>query len=93
MTIELTTDTLLVHSSHMATSKKRLNISLSPEMEKIIKLSAKRDSVPEATKAAELLKLALEIEEDAAFSMVIKDRLATPKDKYVSHTEAWKHLK
>lgn len=69
-------------------------MSLSPEMEKVIKQSAKRDSVPEATKAAELLKIALGIEEDAAFGMLLHDRDdGTPEEKYISHQKAWKHIK
>ena len=78
----------------MSTSKKRLNISLSPEMEKIIKQSAKRDSVPEATKAAELLKIALDFEEDMAFGMLLHDRDDnTSEEKYISHRNAWKNIK
>ncbi len=62
-------------------------------MEKVIRESAKRDAVPEATKAAELLKIALEIEEDAVFGILLADRLKTPETKYMSHTSAWKNTK
>jgi len=56
--------------------------------EEAISALAKRDQVPEATKAGELLRLALEIEEDR-----VLDALATQRDKkgvkFVSHKEAW----
>ena len=77
----------------MPTTKKRLNITLSSDLEKVLKMSAKRDNVPQATKATELIKLALEIEEDALLGEMLKDRINTPLSKFVSHEEAWKHLK
>lgn len=39
----------------MATSKKRINISVSDAVEEAVATLAKRDRVPQATKAAELL--------------------------------------
>lgn len=79
----------------MPTSKKRLNISLSPEMDKLIRQSARRDDMPEATKAAELIKIALELEEDMVLGQMLEERLRehVPESKYISHKEAWKHLK
>jgi len=72
----------------MPTTKKRMNISLSTDVEKTIARLAKRDQVPEATKAVQLLRLALEIEGDAVW-----DRLASERDtsraKFISHKEAW----
>ncbi len=63
-------------------------------MEKIIKQSARRDAVPEATKAAELLKVALDFEEDMVFGMLLHDRDDnTPLEKYISHDKAWKNIK
>lgn len=53
-----------------------------------IKELAKRDKMPEATKAAELLRVALEIYEDQ-----IWDKVAGQRDKrgvkFVSHKKAW----
>ena len=50
---------------------------------------AKRDRVPLATKAAHLLSMALEIEEDQ-----VLDALAAKRDarraKFVSHALAWR---
>ncbi len=72
----------------MPTLKKRLNITLSPEMEGAIKQLAKRDKVPQARKITELLLTALEIEEDSVW-----DELAEKRDvsnaRFVSHKKAW----
>ncbi len=72
----------------MPTDKKRINVTLSKPVDTVLTKVARRDGVPTATKAAELLSLALEIEED-----VVWDKLATSRDKrkskFVSHEEAW----
>lgn len=72
----------------MATVKKRINISVPRSVEDAIARLAKRDELPQATKAGELLRLALEIEEDQVF-----DTIASKRDgigaKYVSHKKAW----
>ncbi len=72
----------------MATLKKRLNITLPKEARVYLKKLAMVDQVPEATKAAELLQMALEIEEDAYFSTVADERLKKGK-KSISHKEFW----
>lgn len=72
----------------MATNKRRLNISLSPELDAVIARLAKRDRVPEATKAGELLRLALEIEEDIVLGKLASTREKNTK-KFISHTAAW----
>jgi hypothetical protein len=73
----------------MATAKNRLNISLTPELEAALALSAKRATVPRATKAAELLRLALDIEEDVMLDTLAVDRVGQKKSKYVDHDAAW----
>ena len=73
----------------MATTKKRINITLPPAEEEAISRLAKRDQVPEATKAAQLLRLALEIEEDEVWDQIATERLKTSK-KMLSHKEVWK---
>jgi len=73
----------------MATTKKRINITLPPAEEEAISKLAKRDQVPEATKAAQLLRLALEIEEDEVWDQIATKRLKTSK-KMLSHKEVWK---
>jgi predicted DNA-binding protein len=72
----------------MATTKRRLNISLSKEVETLVSMMAKRDGVPEATKVGELLRTSLALEEDRALSLLAEERL---KDvgKKLSHKEVW----
>jgi hypothetical protein len=69
--------------------KTRINVSMSHDVERAIIALAKRDQVPHATKAAELLRQALEIEEDRVF-----DTIASARDqarvKFVSHKTAWR---
>jgi predicted Zn-ribbon and HTH transcriptional regulator len=72
----------------MPTTKKRLNVTLSPELEQIIKLLAERDDVPEATKAASLLKTAIEIEEDEILNKLAEAR-DTKGAKFISHEKTW----
>ncbi len=72
----------------MATTKKRLNITLSPELEWALAKIAKRDNVPEATKASELLHSALLVEEDSVWSRLAGERY-NQKSKHMSHKEAW----
>lgn len=72
----------------MTTVKKRINLSIGSDIEKMLGMLAKRDRVPQATKATELLRLALEIEEDQVWASVAEKR-----DKkgahFVSHEKAW----
>lgn len=73
----------------MATTKTRLNVSLSDDTKAAISKLAARDQVPDATFAARLIETALELEEDQVW-----DELATQRDtknaRFVSHEEAWK---
>lgn len=72
----------------MPTTKKRVNISLSSSMENILSSLAKRDQVPQATKAAELIRIAIELDEDQVFDSVALGR-DMEKIKFVSHKKAW----
>jgi hypothetical protein len=71
-------------------TKKRIQISISSEIERALSLLARRDLVPTATKAAHLLKQALEWEEDVVWDSVARGRMETPR--FVSHERAW-HIK
>ena len=73
----------------MPTSKKRINITLSNDIALFLKKIALRDDVPEATKAVELLKRALEIEEDEYFSAVADKRAADTTAGSLSHEDFW----
>ena len=72
----------------MPTTKKRINISLSPDMERAIDTLARRDDMPEATKAADLLRAALETEEDQVWDTLATTR-DTKKSKFIPHKKAW----
>ena len=72
----------------MPTTKKRVNVTLSDDLEKVLDMLSKRDNVPVATKASELIKIAIEIDEADVFSMVAEER-DTKDAKYVSHNKAW----
>lgn len=73
----------------MLTIKTRINISLSNSVRDALIKLARRDRIPQATKAARLLEIALEIEEDQ-----IWDAIATRRDaktvRYFSHDKVWK---
>jgi hypothetical protein len=72
----------------MATTKRRLNITLSPEADALISLIAKRDRVPAATKASELLDLSLALEEDRALTRLAEKRLKA-KGRKLTHKDVW----
>lgn len=72
----------------MPTLKKRLNISMAPEIESMVRQLAKRDQMPEATKAGQLLQVALEIEEDSVWDAIAAQR-DTKGSKFISHKKAW----
>lgn len=73
----------------MPTTKTRLNIILSPEIEIAIKRLAERDRISRAGKVTELLRAALEIEEDRVW-----DELAKKRDirgaRFLPHKKAWR---
>lgn len=72
----------------MATTKSRLNITLSKDAKQAIAKLAQRDEVPDATLAARLIETALELEED-----IVWDNLAHKRDTkqatYIPHDKAW----
>ncbi len=52
---------------------------------------AKRDQVPQATKAEELIRFALDLEEDRVLSEIAAER-DTPGAKFISHKNTWKNV-
>ena len=72
----------------MTTLKKRMNVSLPSEVEAALAILAKRDDVPQATKALHLIQIALEIEEDDVLNAIAEKRDAK-NTKFVSHKKAW----
>ncbi|MBU2633026.1 hypothetical protein KJ751_00765 [Patescibacteria group bacterium] len=72
----------------MTTVKKRLNITLSPEVKSAVKRLAQRDKMAQATKASQLLQIALETEEDQIWDK-IADQRDTKGTKFIPHKKAW----
>lgn len=72
----------------MATFKTRINLSISSDINTALTRLAERDEVPEATKASQLLQLAIEIEEDDVLNSLAKQR-DTKKVKFLSHKKVW----
>ncbi len=77
-----------MHWSRRPTKKKRLNITLSPEVETALEQLAERDNLSQSRKAAELLRTALEIEEDHVWDELASER-DTKDAEFVPHDEAW----
>jgi predicted transcriptional regulator len=73
----------------MATTKKRINISVSQELDDVLGKLAERDQVPQATKAEHLIRMAIEIEEDQVLDEIAQKR-DTNKARFVSHSVAWR---
>jgi predicted DNA-binding protein len=72
----------------MSTTKRRLNISLSKEVDEAITALAKRDQVPAATKISQLLLLSLTQEEDQLLSELAEARLQTSGQK-LAGADVW----
>jgi hypothetical protein len=72
----------------MATTKSRINISLSDDTKQAISKLASRHQVPPATFAVRLIETALELEEDQVWDQLAQKR-DTKNAQYVSHKDAW----
>jgi len=72
----------------MPTIKKRINISIADDLDKALTAIAKRDRVPQARKAVELLRLGIEVEENLLLERLASERLATAQ-KFISHKAVW----
>lgn len=72
----------------MATTKKRINISLPSSLDIMLSRIAKRDNIPQATKAVHLLEIALEIEEDVIFDKIANNR-DVKNAHFLNHKQAW----
>lgn len=73
----------------MATTKRRINISLPAETEALVFSLARRDQVPAAAKVRELLEQSLGMIEDEILSTAAEKRLQSPTKQKVSHTTIW----
>jgi hypothetical protein len=73
----------------MATTKSRLNVTLTKDAKQAISKLAQRDEVPDATLAARLIETALELEEDMVWDTLASER-DTKHATYIPHDNAWK---
>ena len=74
----------------MTTINKRINITTDKNTRRALIHSAKRDGVTTSAKAAELIRVALELEEDLALSAIANERLSQKNIKWIPHELAWK---
>lgn len=72
----------------MPTTKKRIYISLPKDTERALSKLAERDRMPQATKAARLIEIALETEEDRIWDAIAHKR-DTKDARFVPHHKAW----
>ena len=72
----------------MPTTKQRINLSVTPEIGIALEELAARDQTSVSTKTLELVRTALELEEDAVFVRLVKDREQV-KGKFISHDATW----
>lgn len=73
----------------MPTTKTRINITVSSDVERAIEKLARRDQVPQATKAGELLRMAIEFDEDIVLGAIASKR-DTKNAKFVSEKTVWR---
>jgi len=73
----------------MPSNKTRINLTVPAVMERDLQRIAKRDDRSLATTALDLLRRALEIEEDGALLRVAEER-EKKRTAFFSHTRAWK---
>ena len=76
------------YTGWMPTLNTRINITADEDIEKALTRAARRDQMPVAAKAVELLRLALELEEDLLLTE-IADARASKKVRFISHERAW----
>ena len=76
----------------MPTKKKRINVSLNKDAVIFLKHLALRDDVPEATKAAQLIEIAMVLDEDMEDARIADEVLKKSKGKTISHDAFWSKL-
>lgn len=76
----------------MPTQKKRMNVTLKKDMALFLKQLALRDDVPEATKAADLIEMAMVIEEDFQDAAIADEIMKRSKGKTMTQNEFWSKL-
>ncbi len=72
----------------MPTTKQRINLSVTTDMNRVLQKLASRDHASVAAKTLQLINVALELEEDAVLVELVNEREKV-KGKFVSHGAAW----
>jgi predicted DNA-binding protein len=88
-------DKQLLHSVIVEQNTKRMNLTLTDDTIKMIKTLAYIDNVSPTTKATEILKKGLELEEDTILLKIAEERLKELENgssKLISHEEIWKDI-
>ena len=73
----------------MPTSKKRTNVILPKDVDIVLTYLSERDDVSKSTKAVQLIKIAIQIEEDDVWNSLAEKR-DTKNARFISHKDAWK---
>lgn len=72
----------------MATNKKRINVTLDSDLEFLLETLASRDQMSQSSKAVQLIKMAIELDEDE-----VLNQLAEKRDKkgakFTDHNKSW----
>lgn len=76
----------------MPTTQPRLNVVLEPPLYEVIKDAAARDGLSLSTKARDLIRLAVEMEEDVALEALVAERMKDPGEP-IPHDAFWKEAK
>ena len=78
----------------MRIKSSRINVFLDRPLYEAIQKMAKRDGVPLSLKARDLIREALEVEEDLVLAKFAEEREATfQREKALTHEQFWAHLR
>lgn len=73
----------------MPTKKKRVNVTLDKEIEEALLVLSERDQMSQSAKAAQLIRMAVEIDEDDVLNKIAEER-DSKNSKFLSHDDVWK---
>jgi len=73
----------------MPTTKKRTNVTLPSDIDNTLTYLSKRDDVSKSTKVVQLIKIAIQLEEDEVWNSLAEAR-DKKGAKFISHKNAWK---
>ena len=73
----------------MATTKQRIQVSLSEAARRLVPVLARKRRIPAATLASQLIDQALDFAEDLALTKIAESR-DTKNARFISHKTAWR---